>query len=124
MRYRGARRTLITGGAGFISAHLLAARHEVLCADNFYSRRRTNIANLLSDPCFELLRHDVTFPVLITGINSSSAVEAPAYPAQFDRGHQHVVANRVPRGFALLPQPSRRHRPDAVESVERRTSGR
>ncbi|HLT00806.1 MAG TPA: NAD-dependent epimerase/dehydratase family protein, partial [Geminicoccaceae bacterium] len=60
----GQKRILVTGGAGFLGSHLcerlLADGHEVICVDNFYTGRKRNIAHLLSDPNFELLRHDVT----------------------------------------------------------------
>ena len=53
---------MITGGSGFLGSHLcerlLQEGHEVLCVDNFYTGRRSNIAPLLSNPLFEVLRHD------------------------------------------------------------------
>ena len=59
-------RILITGGAGFLGSHLcerlLREGNEVICLDNFYTGRKRNIAHLLSDPNFELVRHDVTEP--------------------------------------------------------------
>jgi len=62
-------RVLVTGGAGFIGSHLcerlLADRHEVMCLDNFYTGRRANIAHLLSNTDFEVIRHDVTQPILL-----------------------------------------------------------
>lgn len=60
---------LITGGAGFLGSHLcdrlLADGHEVICADNFFSSDRRNVHHLLDQPSFELIRHDVTFPLYI-----------------------------------------------------------
>ncbi len=62
-------RVLVTGGAGFIGSHLcewlLAEGHEVLCVDNFFTGTRTNVARLLDNPRFELMRHDVTFPLYV-----------------------------------------------------------
>ena len=59
-------RILITGGAGFLGSHLcdrlLSEGHEVICLDNFYTGRKRNIAHLLSNPEFELARHDVIDP--------------------------------------------------------------
>jgi len=62
-------RVLITGGAGFIGSHiaerLLEKGYEVLCVDNFFTGTRSNIAHLLGESSFELMRHDVTFPLFI-----------------------------------------------------------
>ncbi len=63
------KRILVTGGAGFLGSHLcerlLNEGHEVICVDNFYTGRRTNIAHLLKNPLFEILRQDITFPLYI-----------------------------------------------------------
>ncbi|NQU38105.1 MAG: GDP-mannose 4,6-dehydratase, partial [Actinobacteria bacterium] len=60
-------RSLVTGGSGFLGSHLcerlLERGNQVLCVDNFYSSRHTNIEHLLPNPRFELMRHDVTFPL-------------------------------------------------------------
>ena len=62
-------RILVTGGAGFIGSHLcerlLADGHEVVCLDNFFTGRKTNVLHLLDDKGFELIRHDVTEPILL-----------------------------------------------------------
>jgi UDP-glucuronate decarboxylase len=67
--YNVPKRVLITGGAGFIGSHLserlLNDGHEVLCLDNYFTGRKRNISHLLSNPRFELMRHDVTEPVLV-----------------------------------------------------------
>ena len=64
-----AERVLVTGGAGFIGSHLcerlLEQGHEVLCVDNFFTGSRRNIAHLLGHPGFELIRHDVTWPLYV-----------------------------------------------------------
>ena len=67
--FSGRKRILVTGGGGFIGSHLcerlLANGHDVLCLDNFFTGVKQNIAHLLDHPYFELMRHDVTFPLYI-----------------------------------------------------------
>ena len=62
-------RILVTGGAGFIGSHLCerlrAEQHEVLCVDNFFTGSKRNVAHLLSDPYFELIRNDITSPLYL-----------------------------------------------------------
>ena len=83
------KRVLVTGGAGFLGSHLcerlLAEGHEVICVDNFYTGRKRNIAHLLSDPDFELLRHDITLPLYIE-VDQIYNLACPASPIhyQFD----------------------------------------
>jgi UDP-glucuronate decarboxylase len=79
-------RVLVTGGAGFLGSHLcerlLAEGHEVLCADNFYTGRRQNVAHLLSNPRFELIRHDVTFPLYVE-VDEIYNLACPASPIHY-----------------------------------------
>ena len=85
----GAKRILVTGGAGFIGSHLcerlLGMGHEVLCVDNFYTGARRNVVHLLEHPDFELLRHDVTFPLFVE-VDEIYNLACPASPIhyQFD----------------------------------------
>jgi UDP-glucuronate decarboxylase len=85
----GVRRALVTGGAGFIGSHLcerlLGEGYEVLCIDNFFTGTRTNVAKLLDNPRFELLRHDVTFPLYVEA-DQIFNLACPASPVhyQFD----------------------------------------
>jgi UDP-glucuronate decarboxylase len=83
------KRVLITGGAGFIGSHLadrlLAAGHHVICVDNFFTGVRENIAHLLGNPFFEVLRHDITFPLYVE-VDEIYNLACPASPVhyQFD----------------------------------------
>jgi UDP-glucuronate decarboxylase len=83
------KRVLVTGGAGFLGSHicerLLSEGHEVLCVDNFYSSTRDNVAHLLGNPRFELMRHDVTFPLYVE-VDEIFNLACPASPVhyQFD----------------------------------------
>ncbi len=83
------KRIIVTGGAGFIGSHLceklVAAGHEVLCVDNFFTGRRQNIVPLLNQPYFELVRHDVTFPLYVE-TDEIYNLACPASPVhyQFD----------------------------------------
>jgi UDP-glucuronate decarboxylase len=69
MRRSMSQRVLITGGAGFLGSHLcerlLADGHDVLCVDNFYTGTKRNVTHLLEKPLFELMRHDITFPLYV-----------------------------------------------------------
>ncbi|CAN2535868.1 UDP-glucose+4-epimerase [Methylocapsa aurea] len=83
------RRILVTGGAGFLGSHLcerlIAAGHDVLCVDNFFTGQRKNIHHLLGHNNFELLRHDVTFPLFVE-VDEIYNLACPASPIhyQFD----------------------------------------
>ena len=83
------RRVLVTGGAGFIGSHLcerlLERGDEVLCVDNFYTGTRHNVQHLLSNPFFELMRHDICFPLYVE-VDEIYNLACPASPVhyQFD----------------------------------------
>ncbi|MDB5650769.1 MAG: NAD-dependent epimerase/dehydratase [Hyphomicrobiales bacterium] len=83
------RRILVAGGAGFLGSHLcerlLDQGHEVLCVDNFFTSSRRNIEHMLSHPRFELMRHDVTFPLYVE-VDEIYNLACPASPVhyQFD----------------------------------------
>ena len=83
------KRILVTGGAGFLGSHLcerlLSEKNEVICADNYFTGTRKNIAHLLDDPSFEILRHDITFPLYVE-VDEIYNLACPASPIhyQFD----------------------------------------
>ena len=80
---------LVTGGAGFLGSHLcdrlINAGHDVLCVDNFFTGNKQNIAHLYGNPCFEMQRHDVTFPLYVE-VDQIYNLACPASPIyyQFD----------------------------------------
>lgn len=83
------KRIMVTGGAGFVGSHLcrrlLSEGHEVLCVDNFFTGNKDNVIDLLSNPRFELMRHDVTFPLYVE-VDQIYNLACPASPIhyQFD----------------------------------------
>ena len=89
VRYSTKKRVLVTGGAGFIGSHLcvrlLEAGHQVLCVDNFFTGTRSNVGRVLDHPDFELMRHDVTFPLFVE-VDEIYNLACPASPVhyQFD----------------------------------------
>lgn len=84
-----AKRILVTGGAGFLGSflceRLLREKHEVICVDNFFTGRRSNVSHLLDDTSFEIVRHDITFPLYIE-VDEIYNLACPASPVhyQFD----------------------------------------
>src|ERR1700678_1859390 len=88
-KYATRKRIMVTGGAGFIGSHLcerlLANGNDVLCVDNFFTGTKENVAPLLTNPNFELLRHDVTFPLYVE-VDQIYNLACPASPIhyQFD----------------------------------------
>src|ERR1700722_3112170 len=80
------KKILVTGGAGFLGSHLcerlLAQGHDVLCVDNFFTGTKGNIAHLMTQPRFELIRHDVTFPLYVE-IDRIYNLACPASPIHY-----------------------------------------
>jgi UDP-glucuronate decarboxylase len=80
------KRVLVTGGAGFVGSHLcerlVNAGHEVLCVDNFFTGRRANVGHLIGNPRFELMRHDVTFPLYVE-VDEIYNLACPASPVHY-----------------------------------------
>lgn len=83
------KKVLVTGGAGFLGSHLceklIAQKHDVLCVDNFYTGSKSNVGRLLGKKNFELMRHDVTFPLYVE-VDQIYNLACPASPIhyQFD----------------------------------------
>ncbi|XXK23270.1 UDP-glucuronic acid decarboxylase family protein [Arenicellales bacterium nBUS_48] len=80
------KRVLVTGGAGFLGSHLcdrlVAARDDVVCVDNFYTGNKHNIAHLRDKPNFELIRHDITFPLYVE-VDEIYNLACPASPVHY-----------------------------------------
>jgi UDP-glucuronate decarboxylase len=98
-------RVLVTGGAGFIGSHLcerlLDDGYEVLCVDNFYSSSKDNIAHLLSNPRFELTRHDVTFPLYVE-VDEIYHLACPASPIHYQRDPVQTTKTAVHGSINML----------------------
>jgi len=98
-------RVLITGGAGFLGSHLadrlLADGHEVLCVDNFFTGARRNIAHLLDHPRFELMRHDVTFPLYVE-VDQIYNLACPASPIHYQRDPIQTTKTSVMGAINML----------------------
>jgi len=98
-------RILVTGGAGFIGSHLserlLAAGAEVVCADNYFTGSRKNIAHLLSNPMFEAIRHDVTFPLYIE-VDAIFNLACPASPIHYQRDPVQTTKTSVHGAINML----------------------
>lgn len=91
-------RILITGGAGFLGSHLcerlLADGNEVICVDNFYTGNKQNIVHLMDDPNFEVLRHDVTFPLYVE-VDQIYNLACPASPIHYQTDPVQTVKTSV-----------------------------
>ena len=99
------KRVLVTGGAGFLGSHLcerLVARgDEVLCLDNYFTGRRANVAHLLDYPNFELMRHDVTFPLYVE-VDEIYNLACPASPIHYQRDPVQTTKTSVSGAINML----------------------
>lgn len=96
---------LVTGGAGFLGSHLcerlLEAGHEVLCVDNYFTGSRQNINHLLANPNFELLRHDVTFPLYVE-VDRIFNLACPASPVHYQHDPVQTTKTSVIGAINML----------------------
>ena len=99
------RRVMVTGGAGFIGSHiterLLDQGHEVLVVDNYYSSTRQNLRHLLDHPNFELMRHDVTFPLYVE-VDEIYHLACPASPIYYQRDPVQTTKTSVHGSINML----------------------
>jgi len=98
-------RILVTGGAGFIGSHLcerlLGEGYDVLCVDNYYSSTKDNIAHLLDHPRFEVIRHDVTFPLYVE-VDQIFHLACPASPVHYQRDPVQTTKTAVHGSINML----------------------
>jgi Nucleoside-diphosphate-sugar epimerases len=104
MKY-GRKRVLVTGGAGFLGSHLcerlLADGSDVLCVDNFFTGAKDNIAHLMGNPYFELIRHDVTFPLYLE-VDEIYNLACPASPIHYQRDPVQTTKTSVHGAINML----------------------
>ncbi len=99
------RRVLVTGGAGFLGSHLcerlVAAGHDVLCLDNYFTGRRDNVAHLIGNPRFEIMRHDVTFPLYVE-VDEIYNLACPASPVHYQHDPVQTTKTSVHGAINML----------------------
>jgi nucleoside-diphosphate-sugar epimerase len=103
--YNPTQRILITGGAGFLGSHLcdrlLEQGHDVLCVDNFFTGTKGNVAHLLDHPRFELMRHDVTFPLYVE-VDQIYNLACPASPIHYQHDPVQTTKTSVHGAINML----------------------
>ena len=99
------KKILVTGGAGFLGSHLcdklVAQGHDVLCVDNFFTGTKANVAHLMSHPNFELMRHDVTFPLYVE-VDEIYNLACPASPIHYQRDPVQTTKTSVHGAINML----------------------
>jgi UDP-glucuronate decarboxylase len=103
--YDSRKRILVTGGAGFLGSHLcerlLGEGHEVLCLDNLFTGTKRNIEHLAADPCFEFLRHDITFPLYVE-VDEIYNLACPASPVHYQHDPVQTTKTSVHGAINML----------------------
>jgi len=103
--YSSRKRTLVTGGAGFLGSHLcdrlISDGHDVLCVDNFFTGDKRNITHLLGHERFELLRHDVTFPLFVE-VDEIYNLACPASPIHYQHDPVQTTKTSVHGAINML----------------------
>ncbi|MFA7256010.1 MAG: UDP-glucuronic acid decarboxylase family protein [Kiritimatiellales bacterium] len=104
-KYHFNKRVLVTGGAGFLGSHLCEAllKHDcdVVCADNFFTGRRGNVEHLLNNPRFEILRHDITFPLFVE-VDEIYNLACPASPIHYQHDPVQTTKTSVIGAINML----------------------
>ncbi|MDM0043531.1 SDR family oxidoreductase [Variovorax dokdonensis] len=104
-QYNPSKRVLVTGGAGFLGSHLcerlLNEGHDVLCVDNFFTGTRHNVEHLLAHPRFELMRHDVTFPLYVE-VDEIFNLACPASPIHYQHDPVQTTKTSVHGAINML----------------------
>ncbi len=99
------KRILVTGGSGFLGSHLcerlLKSGHDVICVDNYFTGRKQNIRHLLTHPCFELMRHDVTFPLYVE-VDEIYNLACPASPIHYQHDPVQTTKTSVHGAINML----------------------
>jgi UDP-glucuronate decarboxylase len=104
-KYNGRSQVLVTGGAGFLGSHLcdrlIAQGHDVICVDNFFTGSKRNIEHLLAHPHFELIRHDVTFPLYLE-VDEIYNLACPASPVHYQHDPVQTTKTSVHGAINML----------------------
>ena len=104
-QYNASKRMLVTGGAGFLGSHLcdrlIEQGHDVLCIDNFFTGTKRNVEHLLDHPRFELMRHDVTFPLYVE-VDEIFNLACPASPVHYQHDPVQTTKTSVHGAINML----------------------
>jgi UDP-glucuronate decarboxylase len=99
------KRILVTGGAGFLGSHLcerlIQEKHDVICLDNFFTSQKSNIAHLLDEPNFELIRHDITLPIFLE-VDEIYNLACPAAPGHYQHNPIKTMKTSVVGSIIVL----------------------